>query len=32
MHITESTQGNDRAGLSFEFVRDESEAEEAGEM
>ena len=30
MHITESTQGNDREGLSFEFARDESEAKEAG--
>lgn len=32
MHITESTQGNDGAGLSFEFARDESEAEEAGDV
>lgn len=32
VHITESTQGNDCAGLSFEFARDESEAEKAGEM
>lgn len=32
MHITASTQGNDHAGLSFEFAIDEREAEEAGDV